>query len=162
MKFAGCRIQAEVVLFGRMPRGHPPQACRKHGGKSRQYEGDTVFGLGTIINTLAIVLGGLAGHFFGKLLKDRHQTSRTAACGISVLFIGIAGAMQGMLSVRDGVITSGRAMLVTVLYRAAGSPAVKSHTFASPQGFAHEYGVNCSYFTLGIRSMDGDPPHSST
>ena len=44
----------------------------------------------------------------------------------------------------------------------AGSPFVKSHTFASPQGFAHEYGVNCSYFTLGIRSMAGDPPHSST
>ena len=103
-----------MVLFGRMPCGHPPQACRKHGGKSRQYEGDTVFGLGTIINTLAIVLGGVAGHFFGKLLQERHQTSLTAACGISVLFIGIAGAMQGMLSVRDGVITSGQAMLVTV------------------------------------------------
>ena len=73
-----------------------------------------MFGLGTIINTLAIVLGGVTGHFFGKLLQERHQTSLTAACGISVLFIGIAGAMQGMLSVRDGVITSGQAMLVTV------------------------------------------------
>ena len=61
-----------------------------------------MFGLGTIINTAAIILGGLAGHFFGRLLKERHQTSLTMACGISVLFIGIAGAMQGMLTIHDG------------------------------------------------------------
>lgn len=73
-----------------------------------------MFGLGTIINTAAIILGGLAGHFFGRLLKERHQTSLNMACGISVLFIGIAGAMQGMLTVHDGVITGGQAMLVTI------------------------------------------------
>lgn len=73
-----------------------------------------MFGFGTIINTAAIVLGGFTGHFFGKLLKERHQSSLTAACGVSVLFIGIAGAMQGMLTVSEGVITSGQAMLVTV------------------------------------------------
>ena len=71
-------------------------------------------GLGTIINTAGIVAGGLSGHFFGRLLQERHQESLTMACGVSVLFIGIAGAMQGMLSVRDGVITSGQAMLVTI------------------------------------------------
>ncbi|MBR0426288.1 MAG: DUF554 domain-containing protein [Clostridia bacterium] len=73
-----------------------------------------MIGLGTMMNTAGIVLGGLAGHFFGKLLKERHQSSLTAACGISVLFIGIAGAMQGMLTIRDGAVTSGQAMLVTV------------------------------------------------
>ena len=73
-----------------------------------------MFGLGTIINTAAIILGGLAGHFFGRLLKERHQTSLNMACGISVLFIGIAGAMQGMLTIHDGVITSGQVMLVTI------------------------------------------------
>ena len=73
-----------------------------------------MFGLGTIINTAAIILGGLAGHFFGRLLKERHQTSLNMVCGISVLFIGIAGAMQGMLTIHDGVITSGQAMLVTI------------------------------------------------
>lgn len=73
-----------------------------------------MIGLGTIINTAGIVLGGLAGHFFGRILKERHQTSLNTACGISVLFIGISGAMQGMLSVQDGVITSGQAMLVTI------------------------------------------------
>ena len=57
---------------------------------------------------------GLSGHFFGRLLKERHQASLTTACGISVLFIGIAGAMQGMLTINDGVISSGQSMLVTL------------------------------------------------
>ena len=73
-----------------------------------------MIGLGTVINTGAIVAGGLSGHFFGKLLKERHQESINAACGISVLFIGIAGAMQGMLTINDGVISSGQSMLVTL------------------------------------------------
>ena len=75
---------------------------------------EKMFGLGTLINTAAIILGGLSGHFFGKALKERHQTSLTSACGVSVLFIGIAGAMQGMLTIQDGVITSGQTMLVTL------------------------------------------------
>lgn len=71
-------------------------------------------GIGTIINTAGVILGGIAGHLCGKLLKERHQTSLTVACGISVIFIGIAGAMEGMLTVNNGVITSGQAMLVTI------------------------------------------------
>ena len=73
-----------------------------------------MIGLGTIINTLGIVIGGLFGHLFGKILKERHRTSLITACGISVIFIGIAGAMPGMLTVNGGIITSGQAMLVSV------------------------------------------------
>lgn len=73
-----------------------------------------MIGLGTMINTAAIVLGGIAGHFFGKFLKERHQDSLSMACGISVLFIGIAGSMEGMLKIEAGAIGSGRSMLVVV------------------------------------------------
>lgn len=73
-----------------------------------------MFGMGTLINTAGIVLGGLSGHFFGRFLKERHQKSLTSACGISVMFIGTAGAMEGMLTINDGVINSGQAMLVTI------------------------------------------------
>ena len=73
-----------------------------------------MIGLGTLINTAGIILGGLSGHFFGRFLKERHQSSLTTACGVSVLFIGTAGAMQGMLAIEDGGISSGRAMLVTI------------------------------------------------
>lgn len=73
-----------------------------------------MIGLGTLMNTGAIVLGGLSGRLFGRFLQERHQTALTAACGVSVLFIGIAGAMQGMLSVEGGLIRSGQAMLLTI------------------------------------------------
>ncbi|MBQ0102059.1 MAG: DUF554 family protein, partial [Firmicutes bacterium] len=56
-----------------------------------------MIGLGTLINTGAIIVGGVAGHLFGNLIKDRHRESLQTACGISVIFIGIAGAMEGML-----------------------------------------------------------------
>lgn len=70
--------------------------------------------MGTIINSLAIVLGGLCGLSFGKLLKEGHQQSLTMACGISVLFIGISGAMEGMLVADGSVIVSQNAMMVVI------------------------------------------------
>ena len=73
-----------------------------------------MIGLGTLINTAGIILGSVVGHCFGSLLQERHQASLTAACGVSVLFIGIAGAMEGMLSITDGLLSSGQAMLLTV------------------------------------------------
>ena len=73
-----------------------------------------MIGLGTVINTAGIVLGGVAGHFCGKLLKERHQETLTMACGISVLFIGIAGAMEGMLKIEKGTLYSSHAMLVVI------------------------------------------------
>lgn len=71
-------------------------------------------GLGTLINTAAIILGGIFGKLFGKLLTPRHQDSLEKACGVSVLFIGIAGAMKGMLSVTDGGLSSGGEMLLVI------------------------------------------------
>ena len=71
-------------------------------------------GLGTIINSAAIVAGGLIGHFAGRLFRQDQQEALTKACGISVLFIAIAGAMQGMLHIDGGKILSGKAMLVVL------------------------------------------------
>ncbi|MBR0153543.1 MAG: DUF554 family protein [Lachnospiraceae bacterium] len=58
-----------------------------------------MIGLGTIINTAAIVLGGIIGHFTGKLFRPEQQASLNKACGISVMFIAIAGAMMVMLRI---------------------------------------------------------------
>ena len=71
-----------------------------------------MFGLGTIVNCAAIVLGGLLGMLFGRLLNERLQDGLTKACGVSVLFIGIAGAMEKMLGVQNGTLTSSGTMLV--------------------------------------------------
>ena len=73
-----------------------------------------MIGTGTIINTAAIVVGGVLGHFFGGFLKERHQNTLNMATGVCVLFIGVAGTMEGMLSIDGGSITSGRSMFVVI------------------------------------------------
>lgn len=73
-----------------------------------------MIGLGTIINSAGIVLGGIAGLLFGRFLKARFQDSLNMACGISVLFIGIAGAMKGMLQIQDGELGSGQALMIVI------------------------------------------------
>ena len=71
-----------------------------------------MIGLGTILNVAGIVVGGLLGRSCGRFLKPRYQDTLNMACGVSVLFIGVAGALQGMLSIQDGALSSGRSMLV--------------------------------------------------
>lgn len=71
-------------------------------------------GLGTIINVGGIVAGGVAGMLFGRLMNNRLQDTLMKACGVSVLFIALAGVMDGMLSFNSGDIVSGRSMLVVV------------------------------------------------
>lgn len=69
-------------------------------------------GLGTVINAAAIVVGGVFGHLFGKILNERIQDSLQKASGVCVLFIGIAGAMEGMLKLSNGLLSAGRSMFI--------------------------------------------------
>lgn len=69
-------------------------------------------GLGTIINSAAIIVGGVFGHLFGKILNERIQDSLQKASGICVLFIGNAGAMEGMLKLSGSSLSAGRSMLI--------------------------------------------------
>ena len=71
-------------------------------------------GLGTIINIAGILLGGVLGLCFGKLLKERHQQTLTRVCGVSTLFIGIGGALEGMLTVSGNGVISGSGMLIVI------------------------------------------------
>jgi len=73
-----------------------------------------MFGLGTLINAAAIVVGGVLGALFGKLLKEHHQDALTKVCGISVLFIAISGALEGMLQFEDGQLVSVGGLLCVV------------------------------------------------
>lgn len=70
-------------------------------------------GLGTLINAAGIIIGGFAGLLFGKLIKPRMQETMTCACGICVIFLGIAGAMEKMLTAHEnGTLVSGGTMMV--------------------------------------------------
>ena len=129
-----------------------------------------MIGLGTIINSTAIVAGGLIGHFTGKLFRQDQQDAvilaneilfrfgrfhcgicgeyafpaltlgnakvnqYNKACGISVLFIAIAGAMQGMLHIDNGKILSGKSMFV-VLCLALGT--IIGEIIGIERGFEH-------------------------
>ena len=73
-------------------------------------------GLGTIMNTLAVVLGGLAGMRFRAGIPEKIQNTLMQACGISTIFIGGAGAIAGMLTVTGaGFSTQGTMLLVLSL-----------------------------------------------
>lgn len=89
-------------------------------------------GLGTVINSASIVAGGLVGHFAGKFFRPEQQESLNKACGISVIFIAVAGAMQGMLKIEGAEIVSGKSMLV-VLCLALGT--IMGELFGIEKGF---------------------------
>ena len=79
-----------------------------------------MYGLGTIINTGAIVAGGLAGILFGRFLKENVQDTLSKCCGVSTLMIGIAGALEKMLTVEKGAISSGGSMLLVLCLTVGG------------------------------------------
>ena len=79
-----------------------------------------MIGLGALMNTAAIALAGVTGHFIGRAFDENRQSALIMACGVSTLFIGIAGAMQGMLSIAGDGLTSGRAMFVVACLTLGG------------------------------------------
>ena len=70
--------------------------------------------MGALVNSLSIVVGGLIGLFGAKRFNDKMQSSLNNACGISVLFIGIAGAMEKMLNIDNNTLSSGKSMLLVL------------------------------------------------
>ena len=71
-----------------------------------------MYGLGTVINVGAIIVGGLLGILFGRFIGERHREALCKACGLAVIFIGVGGALKGMLSVVDGKIVYGGDFLI--------------------------------------------------
>lgn len=69
-------------------------------------------GLGTIINTLAILAGGVLGALVGRFLTESAQDTLMKVCGVSTLFIAVSGALEKMLTLVDGVIVSSGALLI--------------------------------------------------
>jgi uncharacterized protein len=50
--------------------------------------------LGTIVNTIAIILGGILGLLFRKGISDRFKTTVMQSLGLAVFMIGLAGALR--------------------------------------------------------------------
>ena len=71
-------------------------------------------GIGTLINVVAIVAAGVLGVAGGRLVGERMQDGLEKACGVCVMFIGISGALSGMLTISDGALVSGMSLFVVI------------------------------------------------
>lgn len=68
--------------------------------------------LGTIVNAAAVVIGGGAGMIIKKGLKEDFRDSMMKTLGIAVIFLGAAGAMPGLLELKDGTLQTRGTMLM--------------------------------------------------
>ena len=73
-----------------------------------------MIGLGTLIDVTLILLGGFAGLAFGRFINERIQDTLLKATAVAIIFIGISGAMSGMLTVSGGEISAGGSALVVI------------------------------------------------
>lgn len=70
-------------------------------------------GLGTIINALAILAGGVLGILGKRFLKERYQDTIIKATGFAVVFLGAAGTLSRMLKVSaDGSLAVNGSMVM--------------------------------------------------
>lgn len=70
--------------------------------------------MGTIINTISVIVGGILGNIFGKYLNKDNQATIIRSCAVAIIFIGIGGAMEGMLSIDTSSLLSGRSMFIVI------------------------------------------------
>ena len=79
-----------------------------------------MFGLGTIINVLAIIAGGIFGFAGGRFMKEQLQDTLMKVCGVGTLFVATSGVMEKMLVITDGKVSSTGGMLVIICLAIGG------------------------------------------
>ena len=77
-------------------------------------------GFGTVLNVCGIVAGGVLGSLFGDRLGKNYRETLMLANAISVLFVGIAGAMSYMLKVSGGELSAQGTLMLVVSMAAGG------------------------------------------
>lgn len=73
-----------------------------------------MIGLGTIVNVLAVIAGSSIGLVFNGGLKKRFQDILMQALGLSTMFIGLAGALEGMFKISENRIDTTGTMVIIV------------------------------------------------
>ena len=72
-------------------------------------------GIGTIVNVIAVILGGIPGILFGKKIKQEIRDSLMKTAGVAVIFIGISGALAGLLAInKESVLETANALMMIV------------------------------------------------
>ena len=71
-----------------------------------------MIGLGTIINTLAVIVGGLIGICLKNGLKKNLQDILMQACGVATIFIGASGTLAKMFVIENDIISTQGTMIL--------------------------------------------------
>lgn len=71
-----------------------------------------MIGLGTIVNTVAVIVGGALGLLLKNGIAQRFEKIMMQALGLSTIFIGAGGVLEYMLVVENGSITTRGTMLL--------------------------------------------------
>ena len=71
-----------------------------------------MIGLGTIINTAAVVAGGLLGMLLKNGIAKKFENILMQALGLAIIFIGAGGVLEYMLVVESGGISTQGTMLL--------------------------------------------------
>ena len=71
-----------------------------------------MFGLGTIVNTLAVLAGGVLGLLLKNGIAKRFEAILMQALGLATIFIGAGGVLKYMLVVENGGIDTRGTMLL--------------------------------------------------
>lgn len=73
-----------------------------------------MIGLGTIVNCITIVAGTTLGVFLKGGLPRRFETTIMQALGLCTFFIGIDGAVAGLVTIEDGALSTQHTMLLVL------------------------------------------------
>lgn len=60
-----------------------------------------MIGIGTIVNTGVVILGGVTGTLIRNGISERYKSIVMQGIGLSILFIGISGAIKEMITVSE-------------------------------------------------------------
>ena len=73
-----------------------------------------MIGLGTIVNCATIAAGTTLGVFLKGGLPRRFETTIMQALGLCTFFIGIGGAVAGLLTIENGTLSTQHTMLLVL------------------------------------------------
>lgn len=69
-------------------------------------------GLGTIVNVIAVIIGATVGLLIKGGLSKRFEETITMAIGLSTMFIGLSGALAGLMTVQGTTVATQDTMLM--------------------------------------------------
>ncbi|MBU0278673.1 MULTISPECIES: DUF554 domain-containing protein [unclassified Gemella] len=73
-----------------------------------------MIGIGTLVNTLAIITGGVLGLFLKNGIPDRIKNSILKIMGLSVLLMGLIGFLENIFFIDNSIIKSKSTMVITI------------------------------------------------